>query len=284
MYKVKRITPLRYPGGKAKFAPFMKRIYDQFSLHNNYYAEGYTGGAGVALDLLLSGFCKEIHINDVDPAIYAFWKSVKTKPKELIQLIENCDVNMDEWYKQQQVLANISSSSILEVGFATFFLNRTNRSGILKAGVIGGKKQNGNYKIDARFNKKNLIQRIKTISKKKNSLFIYNLDAIEFIHVINTRFTKRDLIYLDPPYYVKGQGLYRNFYEHGDHQNVRDTLHALSANWLVSYDNCIPIKTIYQNLPCKEYSLDYSAHRIKQGKEIVFFSERLKNAATLPIK
>ena len=284
MYKTQRITPLRYPGGKARFAPFIKKIYDSFSLHGNRYAEPYVGGAGVALDLLLSDFCKEIHINDFDPAIYSFWKSLLETPDEFLHLISKCEIHMKEWYKQQSILNNIKSHSTLEVGFAAFFLNRTNRSGILKAGVIGGKNQTGNYKLDARFNKMDLIRRIQKIIQKKENIFVYNLDAIDFLNVINQKFSKSDFIYLDPPYYVKGQGLYRNFYNHGDHENVRKTLNYMSPNWLVSYDNCPEIKDIYQNLPFKEYSLGYSANRIKQGKEVVFFSERIKEANLLEIE
>lgn len=284
MYKTQRLTPLRYPGGKARFAPFIKSIYDNYSLHGNRYAEPYAGGAGVALDLLLSGFCEEIHINDFDPAIYSFWQALITDSDNFLKLVTDTEISIDEWYKQKAILSNPNSYSLLEVGFSAFFLNRTNRSGILKAGVIGGKKQNSNYKLDARFNKKALLNRMLSIIEKKDFIYVYNLDALNFLDRINSKFSQQDLLYLDPPYYVKGQGLYRNFYTHNDHINVRLKLNDLIANWLVSYDNCPEIKSIYHDLPSKEYSLGYSANKIKKGKEIVFFSDRIKKATKLIIE
>lgn len=283
MYKVNRYTPLRYPGGKARFAPFVKKVYDKFELKGGKYAEVYAGGAGVAIDLLLTGFCEDIYINDIDPAIYSFWKSVSDYSTELIDMIDSVEISMDEWYKQKEILNNTGRHTILDVGFATFFLNRTNRSGILKAGVIGGKNQEGNYKLDSRFNKKNLIGRLKAIAKKSEYIHVYNMDAIDFLQEMNRVLSRDDFIYLDPPYYVKGQGLYRNFYHHSDHELVRDELMRMKCNWLVSYDNCDQIKEIYDGCVAKEYSLGYSANVVKDGKEIVFFSDRLQNGKNILI-
>ena len=75
---------------------------------------------------------------------------------------------MKEWEKQKRIYENTRSEFLL--GFATFFLNRTNYSGVITGGPIGGFEQKGQWKIDARFNKKSLIDRIERISYFKSLL------------------------------------------------------------------------------------------------------------------
>lgn len=283
LYKTNYFTPLRYPGGKSRFSPFIKRIYNRFDLINGDYAEVYAGGAGVALDLLISGFCKNIHINDADPAIYYFWHTLVNDTQELINLIQRTPITVEEWEKQKYILENPKKFSELEQGFSTFFLNRTNHSGILKGGMIGGKKQKGNYKLDARFNKKNLIKRIEVITNHIDHIYVYNLDAIDFLRKMDAFLDRKSLIYLDPPYYVKGQGLYRNFYNHSDHVDIMNLLSQLQKNWIVSYDNCDEITDIYKNFTTQEYNLNYSANLKKKGSEIVIFCNNLKSGRDIKI-
>lgn len=213
-------TPLRYPGGKGKLTNYLVKLIDINMLDGCEYVEPYAGGAGVAINLLLSNKASNIHLNDLNNAIYCFWKSVLDDTEHLCYLIENTSVNMDEWYKNKEIINNQDQHSSIEIGFATFFLNRTNRSGILLGGVIGGKEQLGKWKLDARFNKGNLISRINKISECKKNIHLYNQDAKEFLSSTVSTFPKNTLIYLDPPYYVKGKGLYQNHYRHDDHVDV----------------------------------------------------------------
>ena len=204
------VTPLRYPGGKTKLYLLVKEL---IKVNNcKTYIEPYAGGAGVALKLLFNNDVQKIMINDFDKAIYSFWYSVLNYTDELVKKIEETPITMEEWYIQKNIYENKSNSnSILELGFATLFLNRTNRSGILKAGVIGGKSQEGNYKLDCRFNKVELIKKIKKIASFKSRIKLYNLDAEVFIRR-NVSKTKDSFTFFDPPYYKKGPGLYTNFY------------------------------------------------------------------------
>ncbi|APO59620.1 TPA: DNA adenine methylase [Acinetobacter baumannii] len=268
-------TPLRYPGGKAKFAPFVKVLMEENNLSGDYL-EPYAGGAGVALDLLFSGYCKNIHINDFDPAIFNFWKSVTENTEKFLKLITDTNITIEEWYKQKDILANPEDHSQLEHGFAAFFLNRTNRSGILKGGVIGGKNQDGNYKLDVRFNKESLSKRIERIGKHNHQIKVYNYNALELLHKVDNLLAKDSLIYLDPPYYVKGQGLYRNFYKHDDHVLIRNALDQVKTKWIVSYDNCQEIKDIYQGYRQDEYDLNYSAYFKMKGTEVMIYCNSIK--------
>lgn len=267
-------TPLRYPGGKAKFAPKIKSIIENNDLHG-HYVEPYAGGAGVALDLLFNGVCTDIHINDLDLAIYHFWKSITEETEDFIRLVSKTDVTIEEWHKQKEILKQDDISPI-ERGFAAFFLNRTNRSGILKGGVIGGLQQLGNYKLDCRFNKEALIKRIQKIGSMNNKIHVYNQDTEKWLLEIDNLIPSNSLIYLDPPYYEKGQGLYRNFYNHQDHKSIKEKLVKVKTPWVVSYDNNQNIRDIYQQYRQEEYILNYSASQKMKATEVIIYSDSIK--------
>lgn len=270
-------TPLRYPGGKGKFAPFIESLIKANGLCDGHYLEVYAGGAGVALELLFKGVVSDIHINDLDPAIAAFWKSSVQYTDELISKIREVDITMDNWYHYKSIMEDVDNNDILEKGFATFFMNRCNRSGILKGGVIGGKAQAGSWKLDARFNKTNLIPRFERIKLFKDRIHVYSEDAKDLLQRCEDILpSKNSLIYLDPPYYEKGQGLYRNFYNHQDHIDIKKTLDSIKYPWLVSYDNAPEIKNIYQEYASQTHILSYTAQVKRQSDEILFFSENLK--------
>lgn len=270
-------TPLRYPGGKGKLAEFLKRVLRENKLLDCIYAEPYAGGAGIAMELMLQGYVSEIYINDVDPAVWAFWHSVLNKTDALCQMIENTPVDLKSWRAQREVLSRKDLRSPLRLGFAAFFLNRTNRSGILTAGVIGGKNQDGQWKIDARFNKPELMRRIRAIADWKAQIHLSRLDAIEFLRSEVARFSKPSLVYLDPPYYNKGGDLYEHHYKHDDHVKVALEVRRLRvSHWLVSYDNVEPVRDLYRGLTTLQYSLSYTAANRYRGTEAIFFGPGLQ--------
>ncbi|MEI8675630.1 DNA adenine methylase [Pseudoalteromonas sp. Hal040] len=269
-------TPLRYPGGKGKFAGFIKDLFLENSLCDGHYMEPFAGGAGIALELLFEEYASHIHLNDLDPAVYSFWDSVLNDTEALVKLIHDTPVTIEQWYKQREVLTNLGDVPSLELGFATFFLNRCNRSGILKAGVIGGKAQSGAYKLDCRFNKSNLIHRIEKVALYRNRVSLYNLDAVELLGTIAKSLPQKSLIYLDPPYYVKGSGLYRNFYNHEDHVQIERSISEVKTPWIVSYDNVPEIRKIYGKHKQDAYFLSYTAQDKKVGSEVMIYGPGVK--------
>lgn len=270
-------TPLRYPGGKGKLTEFLKCVVSGNKLIGCDYAEPYAGGAGVAINLLLHGYAKRIHLNDLNLSVFSFWHSVINYPDELCQLIRDTPVTMDEWHRQKSIQANQAEYSTLELGFSTFFLNRTNRSGIIWGGVIGGKMQDGPWKIDARFNKDNLIERIQRLALSSANIKIYNLNANSFISQIIPSLPRRTLVYLDPPYYVKGRGLYEHHYAHDDHVEIAELVSSkLKRPWIVSYDHTPEIVSMYPNFKSIIYGINYSAQDRYKGAEVMFFSDRLE--------
>ena len=270
-------TPLRYPGGKGKLADYLKAIFEVNNICDGHYVEPYAGGAGVGIELLLLEYARHIYINDIDNAVYSFWYSVLNHTEELSSMISSTRVSMAAWHRQKYVLNNPKEYSTLERGFATFFLNRTNRSGILKGGVIGGQAQSGKWKINVRYNKKNLIDRIHQIALYKSRITLYQKDALSIITNLVPKLPKNTLIYLDPPYYVKGEGLYRNYYRHEDHVKIKNALRKTkNIFWLVSYDNVDEIKDIYKQYRYQEYSLSYTAQNKTLGSEVMIYGPRLK--------
>lgn len=272
----KFVSPLRYPGGKLKVVDYIKRVFEANDLCDGHYIEPYAGGASVALSLLLSEYAHTIHINDVDRSIYAFWYSVLYEPDALCRLISDTPVNMSEWERQKEVQNQKDNQSIglLELGFSTFFLNRTNRSGILSAGVIGGKDQMGRYKIDARYNKSDLIERIESIADYAERITLTNKDAVKLIRSLKPQ-NVPTLCYLDPPYYIKGRDLYLNYYNDDDHQKIARAITAYHGLWLISYDAVPFLKALYHDYRQNEYYLSYSAGNPSKGKEIMVYSNNL---------
>lgn len=269
-------SPLRYPGGKGKLSHYVQLLIDYNLLTDGHYVEPYAGGASVALSLLFNEYVQQIHINDYDFRIYSFWNCVLNETEQLCEKIEQTEITISNWEQQKIIQSNPYDYSTLEIGFSTFFLNRTNRSGILKAGVIGGKNQNGKWKIDARFNKQDLIKRIRKISRYKNRISIYNLDAVELTQKLDGQLPQKTLFYFDPPYYNKGKDLYINFYEHADHQQISQLISKLKDRyWLVSYDNDVNIRNLYQPFLQRTYELNYHAANASTGTEIMIYSHNL---------
>ena len=264
-------TPLRYPGGKSSLSSFLAQVVELNDLQGGTYVEPYAGGAGAALNLLFQGTVSRIVINDFDPAIYAFWVSVLNETDELSHRISSVPLNIEEWHRQKNILKTYNQQNISDVGFAALFLNRCNRSGILKAGPIGGQDQTGAYTMDVRFNRENLVKKIRRIERHKERISVYNLDAIDLLQNVVPGISGPKLIYLDPPYFTKGPQLYMNAYEHDDHENLAWALGKMSSSdcWVLTYDDAHEIRALYQNSVTSTYTLNYSAAQSKQGRELL---------------
>ena len=277
-------SPLRYPGGKGKLSGYFKRIYEANSLCGGVYVEPYAGGAAVGLSLLIDGYASRVIINDIDLSICAFWYSVINQAEELCRLINDTPVDVKTWEFQRKIQKERDKHDLLELGFSTFFLNRSNRSGILDAGIIGGKSQSGRWKIDARFNKNDLISRIQRISQYRDKIELHNLDAMRFIAQIIDELPEKTFIYFDPPYYMKGKALYLNFYREDDHTSVANRISKISLQkWAVTYDRIGFIEELYSQYRQMKYTVNYSALKASKGEELMIFSDNLKIPDSPPI-
>jgi DNA adenine methylase len=270
-------TPLRYPGGKGKLAGYIKQVLKENKLLDGHYVEPYAGGAAIGLELLFHDYVSQIHINDLSRPVHAFWSSVLKHTDALCRQIRDTPLNLKAWDRQKSVFAD-SSADDVELGFATFFLNRTNRSGILNGGIIGGRDQTGAWKIDARFNRQELIFRVESIAKLSRRISLTQMDALELLRSGLPEWPAKTLIYLDPPYYAKGRDLYYDYYTHKDHKALAEfvTAKLVRQRWIVSYDNVPAVRALYKGCQRITYSLGYSAREAREGAEAMFFSDSLR--------
>ena len=292
----KTSTPLRYPGGKSIFTDFFIDFIKSNFSSQGIYAEPYCGGAGVATNLLNENTVKKILLNDADIAIYAFWYSLKNHGKEFLEMFDNTPVTLNEWQKQRLVHKDNRNTKdvLLSKGFATFFLNRCNRSGILSAGPIGGQKvtsqEKANYKLDARYNQKPLRDKISSIVDHAEKFEIHNLDALSFLKKIIQKQSARDqqatFVYLDPPYFSQGSSLYLNYYKKADHDTLSDYLKTdgIKFKWILSYDNVVPIKNNYKEFRTYMFYINYSAQNNKLGSELLIASDNSVLSDSMIIK
>ena len=268
-------SPLRYPGGKTKLAPFIKKLFDENDLKGCHYIEPYAGGAGVALSLLLDGYASKITINDFDRSIYAFWYSVVYRSKKFCEKINDTYIDIDTWKLQKEIQNNKAKADLFTLGFSTFYLNRTNVSGVIKGGLIGGYHQSGEYKIDARFNKPVLIEKIRAIAEHKKKIKVTNKNALAVIRTA----PKDSFVYFDPPYVEKANGLYMNFYTTKDHEKIAKKIieNAVGFRWLLSYDSNDLIKELYKSYEDNRLSwgLNYGSSN-RKGTEDIFLHKDLR--------
>lgn len=270
-------TPLRYPGGKQKLAPFILELMKENNLCGGHYAEPYAGGAGIAFELLLNGNVSHVHLNDACFGIYAFWHSVLNNTDSLCRRIAGASMTIPEWRRQKEILSRQTEFELLDVGFSMFYLNRCNRSGIISGGVIGGLKQTGEWKMDARFPRNELICRIEAIALKRNSITLKNWDAEIFILEHLPKLPANSLVYCDPPYFQKADRLYLNHYKAEDHSRIARVIQRkIKLSWLVSYDIAPEILKCYARRKSLAFDLQYNAAKAYVGTEIFIFSPKLK--------
>jgi DNA adenine methylase len=267
---------LRYPGGKARLSPFFAQVIRGQTKKPEIYAEPFAGGAGAALHLLADGLVNQIFINDLNPGIAAFWRSVFYETDHLTEMIANTSVTMDNWWTCREVYLSPRGRDDLELGFATFFLNRVNRSGILGARPIGGLEQLGNWKMDARFNRNDLISRIQRLGRMRTQVVVEELEAIDFLDSLSS-IQDRLFLYLDPPYVGQGRELYLDSLTMQDHGRLASALSNLgSVHWVLTYDaKDIVIDQLYPQSRCLEFDISHTAQAQHIGSEYMIFSDTL---------
>ena len=270
---MKIYSPLRYPGGKNCIFNFLSKLFYENNLIGIEYAEPYAGGAGLALHLLMEGYVSKIYLNDLDEWVYSFWYTILNDADEFCAWVRKVKVNVANWNYYKAFLQRTGDISCFERAQAFFFLNRTNMSGVIKGGPIGGLAQQGKYKIDVRFNREDLADRILNVYKLRSKIEVSQLDGIEFLGRMNRK--RRDIfIYIDPPYVIKGANLYANFYTQSDHENLSGMVRKLRKKWLISYDKCDLIPRLYTDYSLISYRLSQcTSNRI--GEELLVFPDNI---------
>ena len=270
-----RSSPLRYPGGKSFLTGFLVDTIRLNHLEGGTYVEPFAGGAGAALNLLLGEYVSAVYLNDLDPCIFSFWKSILDDTEKFLRLVMLIPLDVATWRTQREIVRKPKCHSRLELGFAAFYLNRTNRSGVFNAGPIGAIEQTGNYSIGVRFNRKELCRRIERIALYRERIVVSKMDAVEFLatHLVGTAWHKSNtIVYLDPPYCDKGQRLYSRFFRDEDHSRLAKFLNGCAAfRWLISYDDASLIHRLYAGEKNVLF-MNYFMHTVRVGRELIIGS------------
>ena len=278
--RVKFASPLRYPGGKAALAPFLGETIALNDLSGCAYFEPFAGGAGAALQLLRNDVVSEVHINDIDPCVVAFWRSVLEAPERFAEAIVCAKLDMDEWRRQRDIYRSQDTTKPFDLGFATFYLNRCNRSGVLfGAAPIGGYEQTGKWKIDVRFYRESLAARVRELGQRAEQIHVSDMDARRFLAEKLPRGRQRRgvFVYLDPPYLEKGSRLYLNAYSHKDHRELARYMQGQKTlKWIVSYDDTLPIRKMYARATIRRLSLRYHLQGSRDAQELLIAPSHLR--------
>lgn len=273
----KHYSPLRYPGGKTVLSNFLISLLEHNGLNEPHYVEPYAGGAGAALRLLFEEYVEAITINDADPRISAFWDAITKYNSQFIDMVQSVELSVDEWRRQREIYDECVLGDTVKLGFSTFYLNRTTRSGIVhNGGPIGGYAQNGNYKIDARYNKEGLCDRIRKIGMYSDRIDVSCEDGAQLLKKLDGKYSqgKEYFVYIDPPYYVKGAELYMNRFSEHEHELLSSVLkNGVKFPWVMTYDDVGPIRELYSGMPQTEFYLSYSAYKRRKGKEVLIWPD-----------
>lgn len=278
MKTTRYVSPLRYPGGKQKLGSFFARAINLNKLNGCDYAEGYAGGAGVGLHLLHCGKVSSIHLNDADRSVFALWHTATKHAPKLIDFVRKVPLTKSEWDRQKDVQRRKRDAPLLDLAMSTLFLNRTNRSGILRGGMIGGRSQDGSWNLHARFNRDGLAHRLEVINALRSKITVTSLDALEFAKSFPKRTRANPvLFYFDPPYFAKSRDLYLNYYRPEDHATLARYLTRRCPHpWLLTYDDCFAVRRLYAGYRCRRFALRYTADEPRIGKEVLIASPTLR--------
>lgn len=272
-------SPLRYPGGKGCLSGLLTDVLDLNDLRGCVYYEPYAGGAGAALELLRSDAVSEVFINDADVRIGAFWESVLDETDRFVEEIFEVPLTIDEWRRQHDACANPAKGNRFSTGFAAFYMNRCNRSGVLSgAGPIGGYAQAGKWKLDVRFNRETLAERVLALGRLRERIHVFNTDALDFLkkQLPRGNARKQVLVYLDPPYVNKGQRLYLNSYEARDHKKLANYITPQSTlPWIMSYDDTDLVRQLYADQQLALLPIRYSLQEKRDARELLIAPAQL---------
>lgn len=266
-------SPFRYPGGKGFLTGYLADQIEKIPGRDPHYAEPFCGGAGAALNLLQDGSVASIHLNDADIRVYSAWRAIVTETDRFLDRLSTVSVTVEEWRAARELLISPEQGGYsFDLGFATYFINRTSRAGIvLGSGPIGGYQQAGKWKIDARFYRESMSKRIRWIGDNRARIHLTNEDVLVFMARAKDRMPiNKTLFFVDPPYVEVGSKLYLNAMSVSKHSALADVLQSgRFPHWILTYDNHPLIRRLYSDFNLRSIQVNYSLQNARKEREIL---------------
>lgn len=266
------VSPFRYPGGKGFLTGFLNAEVEKLGNCKRQYVEPFAGGAGAALNLLSKNQVDHVHLNDLDIRVHSAWKAVLEENDRFIDAVKTCDVSLKTWEWAKSFVDQPGQSYSFDLGFATFFVNRTSRAGIISgSGPIGGYKQSGTWKIDARFYRETMMERIKWVGRNAERISLYRLPVVDFLEQCEKMLpSKNTLYFIDPPYVKIGSRLYLDGMLDGGHERLAKYINeSRLTNWIITYDDHPLVRDLYKKYSIRHLQVNYSLGRTRKENEVL---------------
>lgn len=261
----KRLSPLRYPGGKSKV---IDQIYARLIPEKlETFVELFAGGASLGLSLLDAGKIKNLILNDLAPLVHNFWNVVLREPEVLIRYIRNDLPDMDRYWRAK---ANIKEAYPAEgqpdadLAYDFLLLNRLSFGGILSANPICG-RNGSDEDLRQRWNPESLVKRIEHIVGMRDHITLYRQSAESlFLEQIGW-YPERTTIFVDPPYTTAGKLLYGMTFQDG-HRDLADALNEFFRCWpgpdiIITYDDSPMVRELYPYATVEKLQTCWSIRR-----------------------
>lgn len=245
----KRVSPLRYPGGKSHV---IDQLFERMQDENlDTFVEVFAGGASLGLSLLDAGIIKKLVLNDIDPLVYSFWKTVLDDPAPILEKLRGPSPTLEDFWAAKRFAAGYTAfeaARCADAAWSFFFLNRTCYSGIIKAHPLGG-KHDGGEKFLSRWNPPALEKRILRVHSLRGNIELHAIDCCELLESIAYWYPAATL-FVDPPYVAKGDALYTSSFAEEDHRRLAEMLNALYTGFggpdiIITYDDTPLIRELY---------------------------------------
>lgn len=266
------VSPFRYPGGKGFLTGFLDSQLEQLDQGSRQYVEPFAGGAGAAFNLLSRERADHIHLNDLDIRVFSAWKAILQENDKFVAALQKCDVSLETWKWAKELVDRPTQNYSFDLGFATFFINRTSRAGIITgSGPIGGYKQSGEWKIDARFYRDTMVKRVKWIGENADKVSLYRLPAVDFLKECESKLDPvRTLYFIDPPYVKIGSRLYLDGMLDGGHEYLAQYINDNHlVHWIMTYDDHPLIRNLYEECKIRHLQVNYSLGRSRKENEVL---------------
>lgn len=274
----KRLSPLRYPGGKSKVIDELYESLDEARLDT--FVELFAGGASFGLSLLEAGKTQRLILNDADPCVANFWRAATKFTDDLIDEINaEGTPTQSRFYQYRSELSELREAylqgperDILSgkdaewcVQKAARFLvvNRLSFGGLQTSNLLGG--ANGNYL--QRWNPKGLIKRLESIKALSDRIFVRCQDATRLLMEEMGWMGDNTTIFVDPPYFEAGSKLYPYGFKDG-HAALAESLNQFYRDFpgpylVITYDDVPEIRDLYLYADVKGLGSQWSLLRTK---------------------